>query len=434
MKFITKRTKNLQWDKKYILLATVLASAINFIIGVFGIKFFGQEIIGDFQQKKSIVQLIAALQPSITFSFIATLSGSTTIQNQELIDIKKSNLFSIFWIAILTVLFFFFIGNSKVLAYYFLLLSFYLSGVSGIYARGLLRSDLLIHGAIVEGVVSVLSTFFLFIGRFDLFIWSFGIRFFLKAIVTFPVKYWGFAVPDLSFLKRRNRIGSPFLIRGFIQTFIQYGDKALIGFAFSNSVVAYYSIGSAFAIPFIIISSSAATYYLSILERDGISENILKDSYKLLVLIALILPCLEVFISYAYKSYDKISIVSGYFNLSLVSLISLFSLIYGKGNIWKSNFLNFSVIIVQLIFVVCSKFYDTPMVYMFVFMIFPLLIISLLDRQWKSFLMFLFFTLYYLLWQIIELPITVLISLSLISLPIIFFLLYSLFIKKRTLS
>ncbi|MGE4497249.1 MAG: hypothetical protein AB7E48_05170 [Deferribacterales bacterium] len=241
----------------------------------------------------------------------------------------------------------------------------YFSGFTGAVARGNKNGQMLLLGGLCEAVGAVLSIAAAFMHNFELFILSQGIKSWLKTFVQYVPSSINRKIgykTRLTVLKQITKVGIPLCLKGWVQTAYQYGDKMILGIFFGASVAGVIGLGGLYAMPIIILSSSASAWLLPLLlSGKEKKENMVYKQMFLSLLLSSFLSVFIVFMPLAIPdSAEHIDVILlAYTQVSLLSAMTIHSTyIISLGRKWLAVLIDLSVVGIVFLIMFIGKNYS----------------------------------------------------------------------------
>lgn len=367
----------MKWSKKILFLSSSLPSASNIIASILLLYLMGVEKFGYYMIIRSLVQILAGINPGLNLSLLTIIPKLRKRNKNNLIN-KVLNL-SLFYSIIFAVIMFCFLfvcipffENDQVLVYtiIFYWLGLYLQIYYSQIARAYENSKKILYSSIFDSIFVFLIILSVFLESFTFFIFMNGLRFFLKALFLYQhinLRYYPL-YKNKKIVKIMFSMGFPMLIKSWLQTLQQYGDKFLFGVLYGKEVAAVIGIATLIGTPIIMYISSSATWILPLISRNYFSLKEIQIEYiKNLFVVTLLLVSsfIGIYIyDYFIRDIDEVLIINTLFLFICLNFLTIIStILYAYKKIIISLIINISSIIIVILLTYIFYYFELDLIF-----------------------------------------------------------------------
>lgn len=341
--------------------SVAVPSSVSIIITLTAIRFLGIEAFGVWLIGRSAVQLTANITPgwSASLPVILPAAGRRTSLVMERRAGRLTFGFGGLMGAALLAIALFLIEDLWLVAVFALYWTgLFFSAHTGLTARGRCDGWLMSRGALVDTLGAFVVLVVLLSGNLLWFVAAQGLRAWAKGVaLRRGTRRDGKLLPIARFPMRHRRVdrhllqvGFPMVIRGWLQTATQYGDRLLLGVFFGPVVAGAGGLGSTLALPLAVVASATATWVIPLAnfgsERNKPLPSIAEECFLVGTIgagLAFIIPSLSFFVI-EVDTHLRL-VLSGFVLLFGVSISVLTgSFLISIGRLWVSNALALLVI------------------------------------------------------------------------------------------
>ncbi|TVP43100.1 MAG: hypothetical protein EA350_14260 [Gemmatimonadales bacterium] len=337
-------------------------SSISLVITLAAVRFLGIEAFGIWLIGRSIVQLTVNVTPGWSASLPVTMPAAgrrTSLALERRAERLTFGFGSLLGAALLAVALALVQDSRLVYAFALYWTGLFFSAHTSLTARGRCDGWRMSRGALIDTVGAIAVLGVLSSGSLLLFIAAQGLRAWAKGLaLRSRVRLDGSLLPNRRFSTRRRRvdrqllrIGFPMVIRGWLQTATQYGDRLLLGLFFGPVVAGAGGLGSTLALPLAVVASATATWIIPLSSRTTEGGRALPSVARECLLLgafgvglAMIVPSLSFFVAEVETHLQLV--LSGFALLFGVAMSVLAgSFLISIGRLWVSNGLALFVVL-----------------------------------------------------------------------------------------